>query len=455
MSGSEKTGDNFSKSWQNAFRDREVSPPDHVWAGIDRSLANAEVLKYKKRAMIYKWAAVVAILLMTSASVALFWQSSSQENSMAEVTSESDRAKMPTSENPGPEPAVSETILITEKSEISTESPQTNTSGTGSMMLAYLEEEDIQKDSGEPTFSIRSKSWEEDLFTIEDEKILAVKEAPQPFYVFKKFVPDRKRSNADKDKLWAAVEFGSGSYNPNYSSNSSNSVAAAMLTSSQKNFVNTSSGRTATPSIEESMAAGLNYQVGINLGMRIVDRWTIEGGMQYTMAQTTTNTNIIIENRFFTESVALTSEAASIEAVADIADQQEIIEYREDDLNLENTFQFASFPLKAGYVIMDKKFNLRVNAGMIANFYLGNTLEDNSDRVATLSINPGSNSPYRDVSFSGITGISMGYQYMDRFNFTIEPNYVHALAPFTKASSNFDFSPTGLGVMAGIRYSLR
>ncbi|MFT4736895.1 MAG: hypothetical protein ACI92W_001003, partial [Paraglaciecola sp.] len=99
-----------------------------------------------------------------------------------------------------------------------------------------------------------------------------------------------------------------------------------------------------------------------------------------------------------------------------------------------------------------RRFSVRVNAGLTTNFYLGNTVSGDQDAFPTLDVNPGEESPYRTVSFSGVTGVSLGYNLFDRFDLMVEPNYAHALQPLTKGESNFNAAPSGFGMIAGLRY---
>jgi hypothetical protein len=189
--------------------------------------------------------------------------------------------------------------------------------------------------------------------------------------------------------------------------------------------------------------------------MKLSKRWTIESGIQYAMTDVTSKTNVIIENDFFAQPIPNTSEVMGMPPIAGMATQDAQVEYVNEDIDLQNSFQFASVPLKAGFIVVDRKVNFKINAGIAADFYLGNTLKDSEKRVATLEVNPGSESPYRDLNFSGLAGIELGYRIVDRLNLSIEPNYRHALQPSTKGTSNFETVPTGFGVLAGLKYSFR
>jgi hypothetical protein len=159
-----------------------------------------------------------------------------------------------------------------------------------------------------------------------------------------------------------------------------------------------------------------------------------------------------LENIGKVAAVPLTSEAASVSSVGNVAQRQELVQFKEEQVTVNNTFQFASVPVKAGYFFLNQKFKLKLNAGLMANFYLGNVMNEDNNQFARFEFSPGDASPYREVSFSGLTSVSLGYQILEQVNFMLEPNYTQALHPFTKDQTNFQTNPAGFGIMAGIRY---
>jgi hypothetical protein len=96
---------------------------------------------------------------------------------------------------------------------------------------------------------------------------------------------------------------------------------------------------------------------------------------------------------------------------------------------------------------------MRVNAGVITNFYLGNMVSNDNEEVATLNLKPGDESPYKEISLSGLAGVTVGYRLVDRMDLTLEPNYFTTFESITKSSSNFSTAPSGFGLTAGIRYN--
>ncbi len=435
--GTQVNRDKFANEWQNAIEGYEQLPPSRVWEKIDLNLAYADAFRYKQKATFYKWAAIVAVLLTFSVSIPYTFIDFDKDSGNLAITNvdEPYHQQIPTINltNLQTEPEIS---IITTGYEVNAGTPVT-------------ENVDEIQDSGNPStalFSIERKEMEWDT-SVETKEIWI-----NPVPVYTQMMLNQKQS--DHNKFWAGVGVGSSSFDPNYELNTANKVADALL-SARPNFVNTGDVGGTLNSVSEDINEGVNYQVGINLGLRLADRWTLEGGMQYAEALLTTTTNVVIENRYFSKSLALVSESSNFDEVEQIAKTREIIEYVEDDVKMNNTFQFASFPVKAGFIIVDKRLNLRLNAGLITNFYLGNTLKDPTNSVATIEITPGDDSPYRTVSFSGLAGVTVGYRVMKNFDILFEPNYMRSLQDLTKSSTNFAAAPSGLGLSAGIRYNFK
>ncbi len=436
MNGSE-IRDSFEKQWQEALEGAELSPSGRVWEQIDRDLANADASRYKRKAIIYKYAAVVAILVAVSVSIPSNWiRKGASDQFVAQKENQPTLVSIPSLPNAnGSDDAGANGISYNH-------------------IISFPAEKDEEK-SADKRVDLYTDQHTYELFTSISRKGSQGLDVdldqfwidPVPDYSFSSVVSQRNKYN----RFWAGVGLGSSSFDPNYQSNTTDEVTSAVLTS-RPHLVKDTKGGGSISSVSEEISEGVNFQLGLNMGMRIANRWTLESGMQYGEAMLTTTTNIVVENRHFARSVPLSSEASNLES---INRTQEIVEYVEDDVVLNNTFHFASVPVKAGFIILDKRVNLRINAGVITNFYLGNTLKDPTKSLATIELSPGDNSPYRTVSFSGHAGLSVGYRLLKNLDLMVEPNYAQSIHPFIGTSSNFAATPSGLGLSAGVRYNFK
>jgi hypothetical protein len=446
--------DNFEKNWRDAFENIEISPDQSVWQKVDHSLASTEAAYYRKKALIYKWAAVAAMVFAVSVSIPQYF------NQDRENVFTSDFVAMA-------EKATSSEFVVREKT---AEIPPVETSASKlsdipgpSLPIQLANEKQSAEDRSHGDVGTQERTSGFLAFELDEEGTVEVADL-NPYHGN---VPDIRIyqkvnyaaatalpvvESAETKKYWAGVGVGSSTFDPNYQLNQPNEVVSAVMRS-ETNFVsrvpeNVEQDHTFSDRITE----GVNYQFALNMGIMLGKRMSLESGLSYAEAQLTSQTDLIVENKIFSKSVAVTSEIASVKQISQVTNTQDIVEYERADISLDNTFQFASIPLKAGYQILNKKVQLKINAGLITNIYMGNKLTDATNQVASLELYPGANSPYRTVSFSGITGIAIGYNLFDHLDLTVEPNFSQALQPLTKDESNFNATPNGFGMLAGLRY---
>ena len=244
-----------------------------------------------------------------------------------------------------------------------------------------------------------------------------------------------------------------GSFDPNYESGSS-SLLANNLDLSSSNYALANSARIAqtSPAIREGMKSGTTNSLGLNFGMKVADKWTIESGIFYTQSGAVSQTNLVVESPNIVEPIAASTEAKGVTNLNSLVANDEVVEYAYRDVSLNNQFQFASLPLKAGYLLIDGQLSIIINAGFSTDLYLGNKLIDQESVVANVSIGPGSGSPYRQVSFAGLGGLQLGYNFFDNFEITVEPYLRQPITTLTKSSSAFNASPSSLGINTGVKY---
>jgi hypothetical protein len=438
----ESNKDNFEDQWRDAFDGAKVPPPARVWENIEHKLTFDQIDVYQKKLFVYKWAAVVAILVAVSVSFANLMRPSNLNDTRVDGQSnEVFGSFMTTSIDDG---------------KVDVRSGQHGVESLKPMFLAGADEKDPTNPILNSQISIsdiqhlfvESKSGEE-LAKIPFVRSHAVEAIPDWKY--------RKVSTYKKDKVenkfWAGLSVGADQFDPNYQQQSPSALSTAVV--SAKNFVNTSGSETVARRPTENMEVGMMRQMAMNMGMKLTNRLTLESGVQYAEASVTNYTNVLVENRYYPAAIPVTNQSAGLNQVGQVAKQKEIVEWEYQDVELNNQFQFATIPLKAGYILMDNRVHLRLNAGVVTNVYLGNTLDHPSDEIATFNITPGEASPYKNLSFSGITGVSMGYQVFNGFDMVLEPNYSRSLQSITKADANFNVNPVGFGMNAGIRYRFK
>ncbi|MEQ8473081.1 MAG: outer membrane beta-barrel protein [Marinoscillum sp.] len=444
MTGRENSEEQFENQWRDAFDQFEEEAPKQVWSEIDRELTYSDLSSYKSKVVYYRW--VAAVVLLMAASIVMLQYYSFKDNIQYVSYSDNSMEEGPVIEN-----TVKLMIPLEVKSkELSGVSNFLSTIGDSFGLASKSEEETIE--STESFFTsqivmheVNSLRPTNEIITTHQDKYLYY----LPVYNFKK-----QRKKAESSKYYAGLGVGSNSFNPNYQGGATNSLSDNLAFSpTAYSAVRDEASNTIAPNMREDMASGESISLGLNFGVKLGNRWTLESGVQYARAEAITKTNMVVETTTFQEVIPATVQGKNIPAFESALNNETVVEYDYRDVNMNNQFEFTSVPLKAGYLILNNKFKLEVNAGLIANIYMGNKLTSNDDNVADLTIGPGSTSPYRDLSFSGLAGVEMGYQFMKDFDIIIEPNYRQSINSLTKDNSSFKTNPSGFGLMTGLRYN--
>ncbi len=469
----------FEKAWEEAFEDASRQPDPRVWGNIERELAYGQMAVLRRKARFYQWTAAAAVFIAALFGINYLV---SYQDSINNTIVQNQNAPLELSEDPESgstdESVLNSGIIVKDDSESTQSISNTranhyskstqsisniganNYSGTeeesNGSFVYYREELAYQDRDGSKyqvlTLDDQSSLQPEIHYNINAQTDRRMYNKP----ISGKFAQARKRKSESHDKFWAGVGMGSGSFDPNYQSGPSNLLASSLDLATAENFAmsNANSFRVAnqSPAVREGMRSGTTIDLGVNFGMRISDNWIIESGVFYTQADATTQTNVVVESPNSVEPIAASSETRGVTQLNSIIGAEKFIQYNYQDVDLDNQFQFASVPLKAGFILIDSRLNIVVNAGVATNFYLGNRLVDPNSEVANVSIGPGVSSPYREISFAGLGGLQIGYSIFDQVELTVEPYMRQPITSLTKQSTSFVASPSGYGINTGIRY---
>ncbi|MEO1256347.1 MAG: outer membrane beta-barrel protein, partial [Bacteroidota bacterium] len=230
--------------------------------------------------------------------------------------------------------------------------------------------------------------------------------------------------------------------------NSLNPVGLASAVGSG-NFVNP------TTNISPEMNQAVSTSVALDFGVQINRKWTLESGVAYTSVDNTGVASINVLDVFTIDNTNFIAQGQQVgldngDVVApSLSAREATIEVERNydhEVEINNRVQFASIPLKAGYFVVDKKFSLRLNAGLSANYLMEGNISDPTNQI----LNSDQLNLYNEWSFDGVGGMEFGYSIFERINFTLEPNYRHAITPISNTSS----MPSRFVLQTGLRYTL-
>jgi hypothetical protein len=206
-------------------------------------------------------------------------------------------------------------------------------------------------------------------------------------------------------------------------------------------------------SLNENMLVGINRKIEVNLGMTFKERFVLEGGLQYVQTELVQQSNFMVETISYPTSMSPQNPSPVAESTNKGVQKTQEIAYKNTETELENRIDYASVPLRAGFIFLDQRLSLRLNAGLVTNFYLGNIHRSLDDSTPLTEFTTSDNSVYRNISFSGQTGVSLGYRLLQNIDVTFEPNYTQSFQSITRSYMGFSSVPNGFGVMAGVRYN--
>lgn len=471
----------FESAWEKAFLDAEMNPSDEVWTKIDAALANQEASRYKKKAFYYKIAAAASILLALSAGLWTIRQAQINEKEIARQemnshetapvtrpadTSEVDgRADTKKAENTPIEET--EGVLGGGENALYAMAPpvkkEIRDEIAGVSSLAYVDEPNIGATQHAPAQAIKSgiEFLDADLTPRKG----YIQRALDPSVLFA-LLPKEKPGNV----FWAGLAFTGGSFDPDFSGGWTGERATMDESFAQHNFrAPASSGRyngwynslydnvalanelndpeLLTPSIKESEPE-ISYSFGINFGGRFGKKWAYQSGVYYAKNVTSSSTSAVFVNN--------AEEKAYPVHVSNFMNKDNVytLNYL-SDVALNNNFEFISIPVKAGYIVYDRKVSLTLFSGISSDIFLSNRIDDGDEGLETVTVNAGSDSPYRTVWFNGLLSLELKYNLAGRYSAFVEPSYKISLNSLTRPDYPYESYPKTFSIGAGVKYNLR
>ncbi len=273
-------------------------------------------------------------------------------------------------------------------------------------------------------------------------------EAEQLYLVPDLFAVINSKSNQAFD-LWAGVSFSSGSFNPGTGESATGTpdMASAAIDNGLGNFVAAN-----TVPLRSEYVTGNSFSAGMNLGGKLSKKILLSSGLHYSAVSPGSTSNMIVTDRQSNESFALSS-GATENSVLDNGLRSGNLEVTQGVTNFSNTLQYLSIPLKAGYVILDRKFNLVLNSGMSTNILVGSSLYNSDGGLQNYNNTERASDTFSQTYFDFLTSIELGYRFREKYHLSLEPNYRRAINNFTKSGSSFEGRPTNFGVSLGIKYN--
>jgi hypothetical protein len=239
-----------------------------------------------------------------------------------------------------------------------------------------------------------------------------------------KYQNDKRDKNTKRpaDNLWASVGMSAGTFNPN---------APSVLPPKTEGIRTSEKPKSSNPS------AGASYSVGASVAGRVAKRLVLQSGVSY-----------LTQNSDYTSSTHSGNSATLNEFIAAVDEMEVTTAY-----GVNSNLQFLSVPVQAGYVILDRNFAIQINGGVATDFFVQGTLTpDNNSKLEKITYKTGSDSPYRDVNFSGLVGTEFSYRVGNHYRIAINPGMRYALHSIYKSEIKGSTIPITWDVGLNFRY---
>lgn len=289
-------------------------------------------------------------------------------------------------------------------------------------------------------------------FVPENAKVPAKPESTaDPFMLMMARLDDEAKAMNDKQKtnkkhfkgeqLWTSVGMTAGAYN--------------TVNRSISNDIHSNAIQTATDQVK---ASGVAYSFGLSVGTKVSERWVVQGGVNYLNQVSDYTSNIIVGGNVVgqfnaingTNAVALADDAPKFSR-----NDTEVNWAQTPPFAVSNTMEFISIPVEAGYMVVNKKVGVMVNAGVSTDLFIQNTESANVDGAA----NPvqtqergSSDSPFRDLNFIGLLGTEVSYKVGLRYRVALTPGLRYPFNSMYKDDSRIQATPVTFDVGLKFRY---
>ncbi|MFM8913935.1 MAG: hypothetical protein ACKOE6_13635 [Flammeovirgaceae bacterium] len=479
----------FEDEWKDAFADAEGDVDQSVWVNIDSKLANAESGAMKKRVLFYQWLAAASVVLAMVAGGVLFMQNdAANETSLAQgkpsATSTADSSNrtsgtkdVSSAANSGLTaalPTATETNNATKKSSTSPSEHQnaqnarnakkstelnsatrsaapskklthssignnlgaTNKNDIGRNRLNANVPPEVDADpvaeaaippratempgpetiiSNQAVLPTKNIAATVDTTAVIESpiKIAQIKSTPEPTTTVDKKVET-------SENWWASLNGSAGSYTTGGNATSS---PALQSSAGALGFQNASSGTSGT-------RVGTAFSYGINVGKRIAPRWVIMSGIGYMTQSINYNSNS-----------AVFSSAQAQVYIADITRSAASPSVSVASYELTSVNEFVTIPLQAGYLLMNRKVGVQLNAGVASDLFLRNTLSDPAGQLSTSSQSAGDASTYKTVNWTGLVGTELSYKISSHYRIAVIPGMRYSFDSILKSNVSGSITP--------------
>lgn len=488
----------FEDSLKDVFKDAEATPSDKVWTNVELELEKQTGSSIRRRLAFYQMLAAAAVTLALLSSGVAYYIIHDRDQTIEQLVAESQLRPVndngqATGSDTGS--ATSPEVAANAGSRSASDDPATadggNTAKRESPEFARREERNSAVNNG----SVASTGGQSDphgqapaitsgianasIIARSDETYLSLnkeaaanKEAtPQrvlpAFYTPTIHQPSVQKAEADpiaammsklaeeemklafndavkkdvsQEKVWTSLGVAAGGF------------SAVNHNASPVQQMGFASNNSAVVANKQAKANGVAYSMGVSFGTKVAPRWVVQGGVNYlTQSSNYVATNVIAGPNYQTLQAESINALGKLPALADAASASDrlapTVPY-----SVNNSLKFFSVPMQAGYLLVNRKFGVQLNAGVSTDLFLENTITPEGGSLDKTTQSNGSESPYRTVNFSGLMGTEFSYRLGQRYRIALNPALRYPFSSVYKSDVGIESTPLTFDVGLRFRY---
>jgi hypothetical protein len=278
------------------------------------------------------------------------------------------------------------------------------------------------------------------------------------YFAVSELEKQKQKKNNDAFNMIAALNVGSGSFNPNASISDIPQTNASTLNTNAYSYagrgevVNDVSKNSAELAKVQELSSSpirsnLSLTIGANFGVQLSERLTIRSGLQYGNYRSYTETSAVLRDynnsELYPYHVASSAFNATEGKVLNVT----------SEYNLYNDFKLLSVPLTVAYKIIDRKFGLALVGGVTADIFLENTLKGGSEQVNEVTFDSSDETPYENLFASGLAGVEFSYNLSNHYAISVMPSFKKSFTNFTKSDAVFTSTPAFASLSMSLNYN--
>jgi hypothetical protein len=250
----------------------------------------------------------------------------------------------------------------------------------------------------------------------------------------------KNKKNNSEEKLWTSVGMAAGGYN--------------TVNRSVSNSIHSKAVQTAN---NQTRASGTAYSVGVSVATKIAERWVVQGGVNYLNQVSDYTSNVLVAESVNGQFSAINgSNAGLLNMASDEVSSRAKIPFGEvPPFGISSTMEYITIPFQAGYLLLNKKVGVQMNAGVSTDLFLKNK-ESANVNGAGASVQQhergSSDSPFRDVNFSGLLGTEVSYKVGNHYRVAVTPGVRYPFNSMYKSDSQIQATPVTFDIGLKFRY---